>query len=325
MSESLNNHSSLGGAVFPPNKPLEPRKQFSKTPVVYDSLFFLDFNKNGNCIVGASEVAGTFWEGTLLYCKNEKHLENFDYAGHYIYSTTSDGKFVNNSIIALAEDTGNINVISVDEDLMLRSVNYFKLIERIPQIAVWNKSSRILSCSGRSVTVWDADSIDRKPIQKYGNFHLERITCVDTLKNDTNLFLSGSTDRNACIWDTRVEVPPSVLYSNEFSSITGIAWNQEDDHYITVGTQAGDIYLLDKRESKDFVSVLHCFDAPVNRVVFNNAKEFAVCGNTKDVLIVKCLSDELHDVYRNSNISGLSKTSSGMMVHYTLAVSESVW
>lgn len=111
-------------------------------------------------------------------------MENFDYSGHYIYATTSDGKFVKNNIvsnqkqqsrqnitlylqIALAEDTGNINVISLDPDSTIRPINYFKVIERIPQLSVWNDSSKVLSCSDRSIMIWDIDSIDRKPCEKF--------------------------------------------------------------------------------------------------------------------------------------------------------------
>ncbi|KAJ8940821.1 hypothetical protein NQ314_010579 [Rhamnusium bicolor] len=294
----------LEGAIFPPNKALEPRMEFSRCPVVYDSLFFLDFNESGNCIVGASEVAGTFWEGTLLYFKDDKHMENFDYTGHYIYTTTSDGKFIRKNIIALAEDTGNINILSLDEDSTLRPINYFKVIERIPQIAVWRNSSRILCCSQRSVIIWDADSIDRKPCEKFDNYHIESVTCIDTLKKDTNLFLSGGRDRTCCIWDVRAPVPPSVLYTNEFSSISTISWNQDDDNYIVAGTQAGDVYLLDKREPKDFVSVYHCFDVTVNRISFNNSKEFAVCGDINDVLILNSKSDSLEEIYKNAEHTG---------------------
>ncbi|KAJ8946008.1 hypothetical protein NQ318_023253, partial [Aromia moschata] len=263
-----------------------------------------NFNDRGNCIVGASEVAGTFWEGTLLYFKDEKCMENFDYSGHYIYSTTSDGKFVKENVIALAEDTGNINILSLDEDLALRPINYFKLVERIPQISVWKGSSKILSCSERSVAVWDVDSLDRKPCDKFDNYHIERVACVDTLHKDTNLFVSGGRDRIACIWDRRAAVPASVLYTNEFSSITSISWNQHDDHYLIAGTQAGDIYLIDKREPKDFVSVLHCFNSTVNRISFNDSKEFAVCGDVSEVLIIKCENNLLKEVYKNAEHIG---------------------
>ncbi|KAJ8915814.1 hypothetical protein NQ315_004626 [Exocentrus adspersus] len=305
MSNSCNNeYLRAHGVVFPPNKPLEPRIEFSKTPVVYDALFFLDFNENGNCIIGASEVAGTFWEGTLLHFKDEKDMENFDYMGHYIYATTSDGKFVKNNIIALAEDTGNISVLSLDSDSTIRPINYFKTIERIPQLSIWTNSSKILSCSGRSVAIWDADSVDRRPSEKFDNYHTESVTCIDTLRKDTNLFLSGGRDRLCCIWDIRNPIACSVLYANEFSSITSISWNQDDDNFIAVGTLAGDVYLVDKREPKDFLSVLPCFHGAVNRMSFNNSKQFAVCGDVPEVLIVNTDKNALKVIYKNSEHSG---------------------
>ncbi|XP_018576625.1 protein valois isoform X2 [Anoplophora glabripennis] len=301
MSNSYNNKEGLGvdGVIFPPNKPLEPRIEFSKTPVIYDFLFFLDFNENGNCIVGASEVAGTFWEGTLLYFKDKNCMENFDYCGHYIYATTSDGKF-----IALAEDTGNINILSLDLDSTIRPINYFKMIERIPQLSVWNNSCKILSCSERSIMIWDIDSIDRKPCKNFDNYHTDRVTSIDTLKKDTNLFLSGGRDRISCLWDLRSPTTPSVIYTNEFSSICSVSWNQDNDNYIVVGTQAGDVYLLDKREPKDFVSVLHCFDGTINRISFKNSSEFAVCGDVNEVLIVNSNKNSLEILYRNTEHIG---------------------
>ncbi|CAH1119909.1 unnamed protein product [Phaedon cochleariae] len=303
--ESQDSHISAPcGVVFPPNKPMEPRKKFSTVPVVYDSLFFLDFNERGNCILGSSEVAGTFWEGTLLHFQDDKHMEDFDYNGHYIYSTASDGKFLTTNTIALAEDTGHINILSLDEDRKIRTTNYLRLGEHIPKIETWKDSNRILACAGRSVSIWEADCVERKPVEKFDNIHLEPVICVDTLKNNKNMFISGGVDRMACIWDLRNSVPCTVLYNNEFSSLMSISWNQYDDNYIIVGTLAGDVYLLDKREPKSFISVLHCFDRKVNRIGFNDAKEFAVCGDSPEVLIVNCKSSYLETIYRNGKHPG---------------------
>lgn len=77
-----------------------------------------------------------------------------------------------------------------------------------------------------------------------------------------------------------------MLYNSEFSSITSVCWDQEDENSIAVGTEAGDVYFLDKREPNDFLAVLHCFDAPINRMAFNTAKELAVCGDTNKVLVL---------------------------------------
>lgn len=47
MSSSVLFQEQIGNAVFPPNKPLTIQLEFSKEPVVYDQLFFIDFNKIG--------------------------------------------------------------------------------------------------------------------------------------------------------------------------------------------------------------------------------------------------------------------------------------
>ncbi|CAH1107259.1 unnamed protein product [Psylliodes chrysocephalus] len=291
-------------AVFPPNAPMEPRNHFSTTPVIYDTLFFVDFNKLGNCILGTSGVAETFWEGTLLYFDNIKQLDNFDYQTYYIYSSNSDGKFINDKTVVLADDTGHINVLSIEVDSSIRTINYFRLSNRVPQIGVWDNSNRILGASDRSISIWECNSVDGKPLKSFDNYHWDTVTCLDTLRNNTNLFVSGARDRLACIWDVRNPVPASVLYNNEFSTITSVAWNQYDDNYLVAGTQAGDIYLLDKREPKDFISVLYCFSAPVNRISFKNSKDFAVCGDSKEVLVINSEGDNLDVVYKNEKHKG---------------------
>lgn len=68
----------------------------------------------------------------------------------------------------IAEDTGNINVLSVDDDSKIRSINYFKLNDQVHQLAVWDNSTKILSCSGKSVDIWESNSCDRNPLEQYG-------------------------------------------------------------------------------------------------------------------------------------------------------------
>ncbi|XP_056648081.1 methylosome protein 50-like [Diorhabda sublineata] len=304
MFNEIKDNGSIRNVINSPNRPMEPRNHFSKTPIIYDSLFFISFNTTGNCILGSSAVDNTFWEGTLLYFENDKELEQYNYCGSYIHSTTSDGKFINEKMIALADDTGHINVLSIDEDNSIRTTNYFRLADRVPQVDVWDNSSRILGCGNKSIYIFDFKSSDTKPLQRYEWFHCDTINCVNTLKKDTNLFLSGGRDRLACIWDMRDPVAASLLYTNEFSSVTSIAWNQQDNNYIVTGTQAGDVYLLDKREPKEFLSVLYCFSAPVNRICFKDSSNFAVCGDTNEVLIINSKTSNLDIVYRNEKHQG---------------------
>nr|CAI5850625.1 unnamed protein product [Callosobruchus analis] len=302
MTDVIENQiSGMNGAVFPPNKSMEPRISFSTKPVVYDHLLFLDFDTNRNSILGCSDLTGTFWEGTLLYFDQHKKIEDLNFSSYYIHTTSSDGKFINQNTIALAEDTGNLNILSVEtsqEDISLKSIASIKVIERIPQLAVWDNSNKVLCCSGRAITIADINLYNE--IVTHRNVHLENITTVDTLRSNTNIFASGGRDHIACTWDLREE-KPSVLYINEFSSVTSVAWNQQSDNYITVGVEAGDIYLIDKREPKEFVSVFHCFDAPVTRVAFKDSSKLAVCGEVNEVLVLSCENAFLEMTHKYDN------------------------
>ncbi|VEN42727.1 unnamed protein product [Callosobruchus maculatus] len=294
-------NSGINGAIFPPNKCMEPRIAFSKKPVVYDHLLYLDFDTDGNSILGCSDLTGTFWEGTLLYFDKHKKIEDLNFSGYYINTTSSDGKLINQNTIAVAEDTGNLNILSVDtsqEGITLKSIASFKVIERIPQLAVWDNSNKVLCCSGRTITIADVNSYSETVTHR--NVHLENVTTVDTLRSNTNIFASGGRDHITCTWDLREE-KPSVLYTNEFSSVTSVAWNQHSDNYIMVGVQAGDIYLIDKREPKEFVSVFHCFDAPVTRMAFKDSSKLAICGEVNEVLVLSCDNSFLELAHKYDN------------------------
>lgn len=282
--------SPNGMLVLPPNKPMDDKIEFSKSPIVYNHLFFLDFNEIGQCLLGSSNITGTFWEGSLLYFKNIKDAEYFNYAGYYIYSTTSDAKFVNNDTIAVAEDAGTLTILKIsDENTPIHPLIYYRHSQRIPQIAVWPNTNQLISCSGRIVSIYNVDNEENRPLKRLDNIHLDNINSVDVIRDNKNVFVSASSDRKACIWDCRNKVPASVLYSNEFSSLTSIATNPLDSNYFIIGSQAGDIYLVDKRETNHFVKTMHCYDGSVRRISFNNntSKQFAVCGDDKQVIVIK--------------------------------------
>lgn len=67
----------------------------------------------------------------------------------------------------MAEDTGNINVLSIDDDCKIRSINYFKLNDQVRQLGVWDNSSKILSCSGTSIDILEANSSNRHSLQQF--------------------------------------------------------------------------------------------------------------------------------------------------------------
>ncbi|CAH0546130.1 unnamed protein product [Brassicogethes aeneus] len=298
MIAEAGTQNDLSLCIFPPNKPLEAVLDFSKKPVLYDNLLFVDFNDKGECILGSSNIDSTFWEGTLLFYKNPEKLLTNDHDAHYIFATASDGKFINNTTIALAEETGVLTILSLVDGL-LQPIKFFRHCQNIPEIATWKNAPKILTCCDKSVFVWDIDTLERKPYYKFDNFHLSLINSVDVLQNDVNQFLTASNDRKAVIWDTRSDKPAQVLYSNEFSAIKNIKWNQTNTNYIIAGTQAGDVYLLDKREPKDFVAVKHCYESSIHRIAIENNK-VAVCGNSTEIITYDCNNATFNSEHRIS-------------------------
>lgn len=66
---------------------------------------------------------------------------------------------------------------------------------------------------------------------------------------------------------------------------------------VAAGNAAGDVYVIDKREPKQFVTVYNCFDSGVHRMRFEDSGKLAVCGDTKDVVVLNCTENSLKPLY----------------------------
>ena len=74
---------------------------------------------------------------------------------------------------------------------------------------------------------------------------------------------------------------------------------------MTIGSEAGDMYLIDKRKSNDFISVSNCFNSAVHKVLYNSNENVAVCGDNKFVLIYDCNEGGLKKCYESVEHSGI--------------------
>lgn len=96
-----------------------------------------------------------------------------------------------------------------------------------------------------------------------------------------------------------------MIYENEFSSLRSIAWNTTNSNELAVGTSAGDIYLIDIREPKEFLSVLNCSKYAIHRLKCNNSGQIAVCSDTNKVDILSTENGALKPLYseeKHSNV-----------------------
>lgn len=76
-------------------------------------------------------------------------------------------------------------------------------------------------------------------------------------------------------------------------------------NFVVAGSDAGDIYLLDKREPKQFVTVYNCFDKRIHRLKFNDSNKLAVCGDTTDIVVLNCGESNLKPLYLSQEHSDI--------------------
>lgn len=85
-----------------------------------------------------------------------------------------------------------------------------------------------------------------------------------------------------------------MLYTNEFSALTSVAWNPLNTDTVVVASEAGDIYLIDVKHPKEFLSVHNCFEDSIHRMVFNNSGFLAVCGDNPEVKVFTCTNNSFN-------------------------------
>lgn len=156
----------------------------------------------------------------------------------------------------------------------------------------------------------------------FRNIHTDFVNSIDTIKATPGILVSASSDRKMCLWDLRADNPPIgkqshdtklyfyqfiiilVLYNNEFSSLTKVVSNPKNSNYFVVGTQGGDIYLVDKREPGDFVCSHQCFNKPVKCLAFNESHRLAVSGEINKILIFNTENNTFKDLCTNESHKG---------------------
>lgn len=79
--------------------------------------------------------------------------------------------------------------------------------------------------------------------------------------------------------------------------MNSVAFHPVLPHLVVAGSTAGDVYLLDKREPKQFVAVLNCFKSGIHRMKFDCSGRLAICGDRKTLQVLNCTVDGLKSLY----------------------------
>lgn len=297
--------TKMNGIVFidPPNRPMNTTYAPTYDPVLYRDYLFVDIDENERILIGTTNVTSTFWEGSIQsFASFEDYTKN-KISSYYNGFIIHDAKLLNNNSVLLSETSNQLRIMSCSTDdgdsgsLWKTSV---ETLEDIKEISLWKCKSKALTISDKFSTVWDLIDDGITKVHEYTYFHTNDLTSGAVHKNDVNLFATSGMDKRICIYDIRMEIPAMELYLNEFCNFTNLSWNSTNNNIIAAGNEAGDVYLFDICQLKEFLAVEHCYKSPIHRVEFNSKGELAVCGNNSIIKVYNCIKNDFEPVYEDT-------------------------
>jgi len=178
--------------------------------------------------------------------------------------------------------------------------------------------SQIISASGDGTCIlWDIES--RTPKSVYAD-HTGDVMCVSLNKKHSNLFVSGSVDTTARVWDTREGERSVATFAGHEADVNTVQWFP-DANCVVTGSDDGTVRLFDMRSFRQinqYISdnnpSLHCDDpAGVTSVDVSKSGHYIFSAyDNGHVFMWSTLQGEyLCDLPHDSRVSCLGVSSDG--------------
>ncbi|XP_012263031.2 methylosome protein 50-like [Athalia rosae] len=280
------------------------------TPPTLDRhLQFILISKDIGAILGASDLTGRYWSGTIWYFKDHSKIDrNNPTAARVMESGVCDAAALNETNkFVVGEDSGVIQILSINEMAdththELQCLGYsFDHDDSITSISTFDDNIRLVTTAmDYCIKVWDM--VELYSTHSFSPAHTEIITCVQSQPKSSNVFASTSLDRDVLLWDLRQSKPAKSILKDADSGLTAAAWNPDNEHEIVIGDSDGKLLLLDVRqESREPV-----FQSPkalsrsVHRLLFNKTKshQLAGCCDSTEVKVFDT-SNEMNVIYED--------------------------
>lgn len=136
---------------------------------------------------------------------------------------------------------------------------------------------KILTSSGdTSCMLWDIQSTD--PITVFEDHEADVMSIATRAGKDTNIFVSGSCDATAKIWDTRVGCKSVMDFTGHEADINSVAWFPDQEAFAT-GSDDSSCRLFDLRAYQSLNTYtrddIHC---GVTSIDFSKTGKYLFCG-----------------------------------------------
>ncbi|XP_078040859.1 methylosome protein WDR77 [Augochlora pura] len=278
-------------------------------PLIHDkNLQFILIHNEKSALLGGSNMTDRYWTGSLWYYND---ISDFDRKKAYIASKMEsgvcDGAYLGQDKFVVSEDTGVLQVLGLVETndtcvQELQSLQYAcQHDSTLLTLSVFQDDIHLVTGGmDYCIKVWDTTEL--LATHSFGFAHTDIVTAVDAQPKSNTTFVSTSLDCEALLWDIRQSNPAQSILKKDFS-LTTANWNPVLDHTLAIGTDNGDVILVDIRNASD--SVLQeskIFSKSLHKVLFNpnpeRSGELACCCDDTLVQVLD-INSNLSSIYEN--------------------------
>ncbi|XP_064618136.1 methylosome protein WDR77-like [Liolophura sinensis] len=217
-------------------------------------LDVLQSHKDGGILLGASSLTGRYWLGSIWFYENPDLAPDVEKctAGVQLEAGISDLQWVDDTRVLVALDTGGIELWHLVDNF--HTFTHLQTATEhddvVSTVSVSCDKKRAASGSyDRCIKVWDLAS--NKSVHSYRG-HADMVSVVAYSHSQPDVFISCSQDDNLLLWDTRKPRPARQIDKRCLEACpTCVCWKPDNDYTLGVGSEMGELCVLDTRKDSD--------------------------------------------------------------------------
>lgn len=259
----------------------------------------IDIDTNSSSIiVGLSNLEGNIWDGSLKILSLTTGLEEVSCptsAGISMCRFSGLGK--EKSLVLTARDDGNVYLYSSQNLQELRVIAAHDDI--VSAVIDDNKNeSQFATCGwDGDICIWDWKSNNQtqtEPVYAIRRGHYGQVNDISFNPNNTNSLCSVGQDGFVRLWDKRSPSSSSNSTSNDCTHVYDIGqasscvlWEPENEYSIAVGTDSGDILIIDcRKDNTSSLIIQHStHKGRVRRIIANSNRPDMLLSSSDDTTV----------------------------------------